>query len=427
MASKSGPQAGAPPPGAGYDLTGLKAIDHFKSRELRLRLLMLATMAISVGIYYDDPVFLVAYIAYVLSLCGYVVLLHRQPDEVPRRVGHLLNAVGLVSVLIVQATCVYLFAFENHIAQLLGLFLYFVSSLNTVTVRAVRRTYLFGEVTSYGVAAAAMVLVEYLRHGGSESLLLGLAFVTHSIYFAFTVYGIQRFQRRLDAAREGEHAAERQRAIGQLTGGVAHDFNNLLTAVIGNLQLHREVEGPEERAALLAQAEAAAQKGAALTGQLLALSRQSQLTPETVDTDRIARDLARMVESLLGPRHRLVTDLPDTPSQVRVDAGMLQNVLINLILNARDAMPGGGDIRLTGEIDVDGGLTLTISDRGTGILPQHIDRVFEPYFTTKPVGQGSGLGLSMARGFMEQSGGTVELDSRPGLGTDVRLRFAPQT
>ncbi|XDA99644.1 ATP-binding protein [Sulfitobacter sp. LCG007] len=407
----------------GYDLSGLKAIDSFRGREIRLRLLLLGVAALAVTLHLRDPVFPVAYGAYVVILATYIWLLQRQADRVPRRRMLLLAGVGQLSVLIVQCMCVYLFANEDRIAQLLALFLYFVSSLNTVTVRAIRRSYLSLEIVSYILAGAAMVVVEFDRSPIGAALIIAVAFAAYSSYFIFTTRGVQRFQRQLEEKWTGVHEAERQRAIGQLTAGIGHDFNNLLATVIGNIQLCREVEDEAERAALLAAAEQAAYRGADLTGRLLALSRQSHLEPEKVDTDRIAQDLSPVANRVLGSKHRLVIDLPPRPLRIEVDAGMLTTVLINLILNARDAMPGGGDIVLSGEAGRNASTTLTIRDTGTGILPENLDRIFEPYFTTKP--NGSGLGLSMARGFMEQSGGTLELETRPGKGTAVRLRFPP--
>ncbi|SOC15295.1 ATP-binding protein [Rhodobacter maris] len=218
--------------------------------------------------------------------------------------------------------------------------------------------------------------------------------------------------------------AQKLETVGQLTGGIAHDFNNILAVIIGNFNiLIRELA---EVPALRARAErglSAANRGAALINRLLTFSRRQRLAPEDVALDTLVRGMADLLQASLGEGVRLVTDLAEMLPTVRVDPGQLENALMNLAVNARDAMEGGGEITITTRAAGPGFVELTVADTGAGIPPEIAAQVFEPFFTTKPVGKGSGLGLSMVYGFVEQSGGAVAIESSPGAGTRVTLRL----
>jgi PAS domain S-box-containing protein len=222
--------------------------------------------------------------------------------------------------------------------------------------------------------------------------------------------------------------AQKMEALGQLTGGVAHDFNNLLQVIVGALALVEQSE-PARRARLLEAMRQAAGRGEGLTRQLLAFSRRSALKPEVIRLPARLEAMSELLDrSLRGDvtvETRLAEDLPP----VEVDAGEFELAVLNIAVNARDAMPDGGVLSITGEeverLD-DGDLTgrfvrLQFSDTGQGMNAETLARVFEPFFTTKEVGKGSGLGLSQVYGFAQQSGGGVRVDSEPGLGTTVSL------
>ena len=232
--------------------------------------------------------------------------------------------------------------------------------------------------------------------------------------------------------------AQKMEAVGQLTGGVAHDFNNLLTVISGNLEMiARRLDDPRLRT-LLREAQEAADDGAKLTGQLLAFGRRQALNPKLTDVGRLIAHFADLLRRTLGPAIELRTLVVGSGHQALIDASQLQNALLNLALNARDAMPGGG--RLTIEIsrmhlDADHAqiypnvrtgdyILIAVSDTGAGMSADVRQRAFEPFFTTKAVGSGTGLGLSMVYGFAKQSGGHVQLYSEVGRGTTVRL-FLP--
>jgi CheY-like chemotaxis protein len=223
-------------------------------------------------------------------------------------------------------------------------------------------------------------------------------------------------------------------AIGRLTGGIAHDFNNLLTAVIGNLELV-EARNTDSRAArLLGAARQAAERGARLTAQLLAFSRKQRLRPTAIDINAAAENACELLRSTLGGTITIRLQLEAGLGPAIADATQLDLVILNLAVNARDAMPGGGTIVIaTRSVRIDEPpsrpeqpdpgeyVCLSLSDTGSGMTAQVRERAFEPFFTTKDIGQGTGLGLPQVLGVAKQLGGGVDIDSQPGVGTTVRL------
>jgi two-component system cell cycle sensor histidine kinase/response regulator CckA len=228
--------------------------------------------------------------------------------------------------------------------------------------------------------------------------------------------------RALKEAQEQLFQAQRLESVGRLAGGIAHDFNNLLTIVMGHASvLANRVSQPAAQESV-AQIEKAAARAADLTGQLLAFGRKQVLSPGVVDICDIVRGAERMLRSVVGERISLVTKLSSEPLPAIVDASQLDHVLVNLILNARDAMPQGGvatiEATAIGEATaIDAAIRISVSDTGTGMDEATLARVFEPFFTTKGPGRGTGLGLATAYGFITQSGGTLSVASNPGEGT----------
>jgi PAS domain S-box-containing protein len=236
-------------------------------------------------------------------------------------------------------------------------------------------------------------------------------------------------QQRLEQTRAQLFQAQKMEALGQLTGGMAHDFNNLLTAVIGGANLAGRALHDRERAAtILNQIREAAQRGAVLTRKLLAFARRQPLKPEVIDLAERLPQAATLAGHSLRGDIELVTETPANLWKVEVDPGELELALLNLAVNARDAMPEGGSLRITAaNVSLNGepeGLAgefvaISVADTGTGIPQEIITRVFDPFFTTKQFGQGTGLGLSQVYGFAKQSNGTVTVQSKPGHGTTL--------
>ena len=235
-----------------------------------------------------------------------------------------------------------------------------------------------------------------------------------------------REQRRLADAEEALRQAQKMEAIGQLTGGVAHDFNNLLTVVAGGLRLLERQPDPERQRRVLDGMRQAVDRGAALTRQLLAFGRRQALNPEPVDLARRVRGMRDMLARSLRGDIRVEIDVAAGSWPVEVDAAELELVLLNLCVNARDAMAEGGVIRVTVENAPGTGgredlVRLSVKDTGTGMPPEILARALEPFFTTKEVGKGSGLGLAQVYGLAKQSGGDVEIASEVGRGTTVTV------
>jgi len=248
----------------------------------------------------------------------------------------------------------------------------------------------------------------------------------------------------LEARRRNEaelrlHQAQKMEAVGQLTGGIAHDFNNVLQVIMGNLeiarmQLVRESLAPP-RGELLMRAIETAQRASQTAKQtvhrLLAFSRLQPLSPSEINLNMLVDDLADMMRRVLGEQIEVDTKLAAGVWSTFADRNQLESVLLNLVVNARDAMANGGQLTIETsnaftKADTAGApdgeyVCLCVHDTGHGIVPEHLSKVFEPFFTTKETGKGSGLGLSMVYGFVKQSGGHVRIDSKVGRGTTVRI------
>jgi two-component system, cell cycle sensor histidine kinase and response regulator CckA len=231
-------------------------------------------------------------------------------------------------------------------------------------------------------------------------------------------------------------------AIGRLAGGVAHDFNNLLTAITCYSDvLLTTFDESDERCEDLREIQKAARRAAALTGQLLAFSRKQILQPTLLDLNAVVADIEKMLQRVIGEDVRLETALDPALWPVRADRGQIDQVLLNLVVNARDAMPNGGPLRIWtqnvrlpaphphahGVVDAGEYVTLEVSDSGTGIAAAVLPHLFEPFFTTKGPGKGTGLGLSTVYGVLRQSDGDIEVRSVLGQGTTFVLYFPRET
>jgi signal transduction histidine kinase/CheY-like chemotaxis protein len=234
-----------------------------------------------------------------------------------------------------------------------------------------------------------------------------------------------------EKAQEQLVQAQKMETIGQLTGGVAHDFNNLLMAIMGNLDLLRKRLPDDPRLRRLVDgAMQGAERGASLTQRLLAFARQQDLRAVSVDLRSLIQDMTNLLERSLGPRVAVRLDIKDDLPPARIDPNQLELAILNLAINARDAMPDGGPIdikvdeqKITRDAVLTSGhyLRLSVIDTGTGMTPETLERAIEPFFSSKPLGKGTGLGLSMVHGLAVQLGGALRLSSTVGKGTTATL------
>jgi PAS domain S-box-containing protein len=283
-----------------------------------------------------------------------------------------------------------------------------------------------------------------LRKDGSR---FWASVVIDAIYDKGQLVGFAKITRDLTERREAQLQLERSReqlfqsqkmeAIGQLTGGLAHDFNNLLTGITGSLELMKTRLAQGRIGDLdryISAAQGAAHRAAALTHRLLAFARRQPLDPKPTSPNRLIADMEELVRRTVGPEITVETVLAIGLWPTLCDPNQLENAILNLCINARDAMPNGGrltietantwlDDRGARERDMRPGqyVALCVTDTGTGMPPEVVARAFDPFFTTKPLGQGTGLGLSMIYGFAKQSGGEVRIYSEEGAGTTMRI------
>jgi PAS domain S-box-containing protein len=274
----------------------------------------------------------------------------------------------------------------------------------------------------------AMVVIDAIRRGDR---LVGFAKITRDLSER------REAQIQLEQSREQLFQAQKMEAIGQLTGGIAHDFNNLLTGITGSLELlkARVAQGRiGDLDRYITAAQGAAVRAAALTHRLLAFARRQALDPKWINVNSLITGMADMVQRTVGPGIKVKTTLMSGLWPNLCDPHQLENAILNLCINARDAMPNGGqltietanvciDERGTHERDMQPGqyTEICVTDTGTGMPPDVMARIFEPFFTTKPLGQGTGLGLSMIYGFVKQSDGQVRVTSELDVGTSIRI------
>ena len=215
--------------------------------------------------------------------------------------------------------------------------------------------------------------------------------------------------------------AQRLETVGQLAGGIAHDFNNILAVILNHAHfVHRELPEGSPLRDDVKQISHAAERASELTRQLLIFSRRDPAVPQTVDVNALVEETERLLRRTIGERVALATSLCEDRCYVEADPSQLEHVLLNLVVNARDAMPDGGTITIASERDGER-IVLTVADEGAGMEPEVVARAFEPFFTTKPKGRGTGLGLATVYGTITDAGGEVRIDSAPAEGTTVRI------
>ena len=260
----------------------------------------------------------------------------------------------------------------------------------------------------------ANVVIDPIRNEMGE--LIGFAKITRDVTEKRDV------QVALEQAREALFQSQKLEALGQLTGGVAHDFNNILMAIQSGLELVRKnLKSDPKSAALIDNALQAIQRSATLTQRMLMFARRQKLSPECTDVPTLVRDMTELLQRSLTPTIRIETQFPLALPPVLVDPSQLESAILNLVINARDAMPDGGKIVIAARVENHERVCLSVSDTGVGMDEETLSRAVEPFFTTKGIGKGTGLGLSMIQGFAAESGGHLVLKSKEGAGTTAEI------
>ena len=276
-----------------------------------------------------------------------------------------------------------------------------------------------------GSRFCAYVVIDPIR--GPSGELIGFAKITRDLSER------KAAEQKLEKAREISLQSQKLEALGQLTGGIAHDFNNLLTAILGSLELLRKrLPSDSKSMALLENAAQGAERGKTLTNRMLAFARNQELKQEVIDVPELVHGMTELLQRSLGSTFKIETRFPLGLKRVMADANQLEMALLNLAVNARDAMKDGGEIIVSARHESvaakDGAVLkpgtyvcLSVKDNGTGMDKETLQKATEPFFTTKGVGKGTGLGLSMVHGFAEQSGGAFVLHSQKGRGTTAEI------
>jgi PAS domain S-box-containing protein len=288
------------------------------------------------------------------------------------------------------------------------------------------------------VAAAPPVELRCLHKDGSVRWIAWVAASDNDLIYATgrNVTAEKQAAAELEAAQAALRQSQKMEAVGRLTGGIAHDFNNMLAVVVGSLDLlGRRLGGDERARRYIDAANEGARRATTLTQRLLAFSRQQPLQPERLDANRLVAGMSDLLRHSIGADIRLETVLAGGLWATQADANQLENLVLNLALNARDAMPGGGRLTIeTQNAHLDEryaaehtGVTagqyvlVAVTDTGVGMSPEVVEKAFDPFFTTKPVGKGTGLGLSQIYGFVKQSGGHAKIYSEPGHGATIKI------
>lgn len=357
--------------------------------------------------------------------------INRLPTKVSRRDGFAVQTTAFMTGLSWNAGVIHVWMLPDTSARLLGLAAVYLSMMNGLMSRREDPLLIQVDIVVVIFSAIALPVISlFYWDDPQEALQLTAMMVAGVGFFLYGLRDVQRSQRELRAAQARDAERERMAALGRLTGGVAHDFNNLLTVIGGNMDLIREVSDPEQKDELARQAAFATQQASKITDQLLTFVGRGMLQPRETDLSDCIENLAKQVRRGLpsNVKLRVVADM--VLPVVKIDPEHFVDVLGNLCVNARDAMPDGGVIQISCSVHrapasrlaetLSGrSVAIEVSDSGSGIGPDDLPRVWEPYYSTHK--SGGGMGLAMAKGFAMQSGGEVTITSQVGKGTIVTL------
>lgn len=418
------------------EIDRLYALDYGDRIEFAFRLILSASSAVIHMSYTNMTLALIWLQGFIAAHLLYFVVLTTRPAEATARDTLLAGLIFLVLLCAFIWFPVYMIAQDDMAVRMSG-----IAGIGALLMFLIQRSdtmkwMVLSEIALVTLAVSFVLLREMqaMQDVGAR-LVTGFAGVTLISYFTRTILDHRLRRLAAEAAANRSVQAQRMEAVGQLAGGVAHDFNNILTAVTGNLDLYDAVQDPEERRQFIAEARQSADRAAGLVGQLLAYSRKTTLTVADHDMSEVFARINVLSRGLLPSSVALHITPPTEPLLVRVDQNQLITAMINLMINARDALAGAGHLSISATPErldhatpmLDGALLeagcyvrIAICDDGPGIPRDILRRVTEPFFTTKGIGEGSGLGLSMVEGFARQSHGGLTITTSPD-GTEAML------
>ncbi|MEM7471039.1 MAG: ATP-binding protein [Pseudomonadota bacterium] len=414
----------------------LREADVGSAQDCALRYIVITASGIALYIATRDLIMLVWLASYLCINTIYALALYRTKPPVIRSKYIALLLGNFVSSGLFASMPIYLIAVRAepalHALALAGMVGHALFNLSRHKTRSPVAYWDMFCITSYCLLSGLLQISQTDKI--AEIVVFTVAALAVSGYYVSAQLNTIHMHQRVEAAQVAAAHDQKINAIGRLTGGVAHDFNNLLTVVKGNLELYREIDDPSEKQEVIDEAHSAAQRAGEVIAQLLSFSRQSRLAPEPTDIETWAREFELLSTRLLPETVQSNFQVEKAIGKAYVDAGQLSAAAMNMVINARDAIAGapgelhvsisapfGSFTTLAGVLDYDQYLKIAVADTGVGIDDATLARVTEPFFTTKEVGHGSGLGLSMARGFAEQSGGGLQVTSVLGKGTEVTL------
>lgn len=422
-----------------YDLTALKQVEETAPKVALLVMALATPLCIGVGVLHGHQFLIIWPIAYYLGMVLWRDYTMRVPQQAPLP-WVVWGVVLRVAVdLIFLSMITYCLFQTERIIWFCAVATFGLGILTSAFRREIYAPLVYRDRILYGVVFFLFPIALWSDgYGFFDILVVASMSLIGVVAFVKTHERATRDRSVATAATSMELQQRKLQALGQLTGGVAHDFNNLLTVIMGNVQIMRSVNQSRGDDQLLGEIEDAAERAVSLTSQLLSFSRKQDLSPEPTRCRDVVSSGLALMQRILPATHDLDVKLGDHCPPFLVDRAHLQMVLVNLVVNARDAMPDGGTITISlrgethyqplqvpGMRSVPAGkyMVISVTDTGCGIPEEDIERVCEPFYTTKPQGKGSGLGLSSAFGFAEQTGGTLTISSAVDVGTRVSLWF----
>lgn len=397
--------------------------------ELVLRYSVITIASLALYSYAEQPFLLVWLLAFMLSQVANYLLLARIPS-LPSLL-HYSACVGFyfLTTIVYCVLPFYLFLFGDKVLAFCGGMGLMTLCVYTLWREVPPRISLpFDAIVGWLIALAAMYTFWPMDDALIGRAMIVLVTAAAASYYTLALISVRRNEARLKEAMTRSVESEKMEAIGRLSGGIAHDFNNILTVLRGNLELFDEVDDPDQKRELITEAQIAANRASGLVTQLLSFARRAPLAPRRVEADEIVAELAAMTQRVLPATIEFTVETPAVRLPLLVDPNRLLSAMLNLIINARDAMDGHGRLSLIAEVvdlrvgpmppiplpEGDTFVRLSVADTGPGMSREISANAVEPFFTTKGVGQGSGLGLPSAKGFAEQSGGALDINSEPG-------------